>query len=168
MRRRLRRTNRQGIEILELALLLPFYVMLVLGIIEFGRGFEVAQWLTASAREGARLAMLYNVVTEKDKTSWANAGQSGGGPGGTPTGNDKVETDVKNFLEAVGIDPSDVTVDIVAFDDDNTTIDLDDYQNVANTYFRVRVSVDYEDIALMNPVFMGGATLAGEIVVRHE
>lgn len=159
---RRRKQNSKGIEILELAMILPFYVLLVLGIIEFGRGFEVAQWLTASAREGARLAMLYNVVSEKDKSIWQAAGK------GTPSANEKVTTDIKNFLQAVGIDPNAVIVDIVAWDDDDQDVQLDDYQNVSGKYFRVRVSVNYSDVALMKPVFMGGSQLSGEIVVRHE
>ncbi|WP_347060143.1 TadE/TadG family type IV pilus assembly protein [Blastococcus sp. HT6-30] len=43
---------------MELALLLPVLLVLVLGIVEFGRAFQVQATLAAAAREGARAFAL--------------------------------------------------------------------------------------------------------------
>lgn len=42
----------------ETALVLPIFVLIVLGIVEFGRAFLVANMLAESARHGARIAIL--------------------------------------------------------------------------------------------------------------
>ncbi len=52
------RRDRRGAAILELALLLPLLMMLVLGILEFGRALVVQEILTNAAREGARRAAI--------------------------------------------------------------------------------------------------------------
>ena len=51
---------RRGASTLELAMTLPVFLTLSFGIIEFGRGFMVQQFLTNGAREGARYASLPN------------------------------------------------------------------------------------------------------------
>lgn len=70
--RRSRRIARQGTAAVEFALILPILLMLVFGIIEFGRAFMVAQVLTTAAREGARAAVLAgatgSAVSEKVNT----------------------------------------------------------------------------------------------------
>jgi hypothetical protein len=138
-----------------------------MGMLEFGRAFEVSQWLTASAREGARLAMLYNVISQAEREAL-----------GIPTANDKIMYDVKNFLRAARVNPSSVRVYITTPDgqtrdaDGNPQeppyFDLDDYDDVAGTYFKVRVEVPFEHVSYLRPTFLTGATLSGQIIVRHE
>ncbi len=53
-----RRKATRGAAILELAILLPLLMMLVLGILEFGRALVVQEILTNAAREGARRAAI--------------------------------------------------------------------------------------------------------------
>lgn len=51
--------NRErGTAIVEFALVLPILVMLVFGIIEFGRGYNAKITVTHAAREGARVLAL--------------------------------------------------------------------------------------------------------------
>jgi Flp pilus assembly protein TadG len=59
---RRRRTDR-GAATVELALLLPLLLVLVFGIIDFGRVFNAQVTLSQAAREGARLAALCNSST---------------------------------------------------------------------------------------------------------
>src|SRR4051812_6554667 len=81
--------DRRGAAMVETALVLPIFFMVVLGVIEFGRAMMVAQLLTNGAREGARLAVL---------------------PGSTNT---SVETAVLDFVQAsVGVPRAKVTVTI--------------------------------------------------------
>jgi Flp pilus assembly protein TadG len=50
--------RRRGQALVELALLLPFLMVLVLGVLEMGRAWNAKQVLTDAAREGARLAVV--------------------------------------------------------------------------------------------------------------
>lgn len=47
-----------GAELVEAALVLPILLMLLLGIIAFGRAWNTYQTMTRAAREGARMAVL--------------------------------------------------------------------------------------------------------------
>jgi Flp pilus assembly protein TadG len=50
----------RGASAVEFALVVPVLILLVLGIAEFGRGFQVQGTLSAAAREGVRLMALQN------------------------------------------------------------------------------------------------------------
>lgn len=50
--------SRPGAAAVEMALVMPIFVSVVLGIIEFGRAMMVAQIVTNSTREGARMAIV--------------------------------------------------------------------------------------------------------------
>lgn len=50
--------NQRGQALLEAAFVVPLMVLLLLGIIEFGRGFMIANVITNAARAGARTASL--------------------------------------------------------------------------------------------------------------
>lgn len=50
--------DNRGQTLVELALLLPILVLLVFGILEFGRVFNETLVVTAAAREGARVAAV--------------------------------------------------------------------------------------------------------------
>ena len=55
---RLFRKKRRGASAVEFALVAPVFILLVLGMIEFGRMVMVQQLLTNASREGARRAVL--------------------------------------------------------------------------------------------------------------
>ena len=55
-----RRRTDSGAATVELALLLPLLLVLVFGIIDFGRAFNAQVTLSEAAREGARLAAVCN------------------------------------------------------------------------------------------------------------
>jgi Flp pilus assembly protein TadG len=65
------RTKKQesGQSLVEFALVLPIFVVLLFGIMEFGRLWETTNVLTSAAREGARVA----AVTEPDLVEAENA-----------------------------------------------------------------------------------------------
>jgi Flp pilus assembly protein TadG len=44
--------------LVEMALVLPVFMMVLLGIVEFGRAMMVSQLLANASREGARLAIV--------------------------------------------------------------------------------------------------------------
>lgn len=55
---RSRRTRQRAQAIVELAFVLPVLLLILMGIIEFGRIFMAQQTITNAAREGARLGIL--------------------------------------------------------------------------------------------------------------
>jgi Flp pilus assembly protein TadG len=69
---------RRGAAAVEMAFIAPIFVALVLGSIEFGRGMMVANMLTSTAREGARLATL-PTTTNADITAAVNKSLDGTG-----------------------------------------------------------------------------------------
>ena len=51
-----RLSSQRGAAYLEFAMVLPFFLVFVMGIVEFGRGFNIYHNLTNGCREGARYA----------------------------------------------------------------------------------------------------------------
>ena len=60
--------NRRGVAAVEFAVVAPFLILLIFGIIEFGRAIMVQQVLTNASREGTRRAVLEE-VTESEVTT---------------------------------------------------------------------------------------------------
>jgi Flp pilus assembly protein TadG len=56
--RSLHAKTRSGVAAVEFALVVPIFLLLVFGIIEFGRALMVQQVLVNASREGARQAVL--------------------------------------------------------------------------------------------------------------
>jgi Flp pilus assembly protein TadG len=55
-----RATGRRGQSLVEFALVVPLLLLLVVGVIEFGRAWNVNQVVTFAARQGARKAAVLN------------------------------------------------------------------------------------------------------------
>jgi len=60
---------RRGAAVVEFALVAPLFILLVFGMIEFGRMVMVQQVLTNASREGARLAVLDGSTTANVQTT---------------------------------------------------------------------------------------------------
>ena len=58
--------NQRGQALVEFALLLPLVMLILIGIIEFGRAWQAKQTLTDVAREGARIAAIANASYTQD------------------------------------------------------------------------------------------------------
>jgi Flp pilus assembly protein TadG len=63
------RGRRRGQALVEFALIVPMLLLLVLGVVEFGRAWNVYQTLTDAAREGARTAVLARTPINADTVS---------------------------------------------------------------------------------------------------
>ena len=57
MRQNCRRPGERGQGLVEMALILPVLLLLIVGMLEFARAWNVKQVITDAAREGARLAV---------------------------------------------------------------------------------------------------------------
>jgi Flp pilus assembly protein TadG len=78
MRRRTGRPRDRGAAAVEFALLLPVLLMIVFGIVDFGRAYNAQVTLTQAAREGARLTALNqpNVVSRTQSAAYPLGGVS--------------------------------------------------------------------------------------------
>jgi Flp pilus assembly protein TadG len=76
------RNKRQGASAVEFAFIAPIMVVLVLGMIEFGRVMMVEQLITNGARAGARFASLPGSVTGTQVTTEVNTALTGSGVSG--------------------------------------------------------------------------------------
>ena len=65
--RDLTRSERRGVAAVEFALIAPVFLLLVLGVIEFGRLLMVQQVLTNASREGARRAVVEGATVAEVK-----------------------------------------------------------------------------------------------------
>src|SRR3712207_2734031 len=72
VREETRRLGNRGVEVLEMALIMPILLGLIMGMIEFGWFFYLQHNLQAAAREGARTGSTLN-ATDADAVNKANA-----------------------------------------------------------------------------------------------
>jgi Flp pilus assembly protein TadG len=146
MKRLQRNQKRRGAAMVEMALVLPIFVTVVLGIVEFGRAMMVAQMCTNAAREGVRLAVL---------DSSTNA---------------EVEQAVKDLMvSSAGVSAGNVTATITitpAAGNPNPGNNLS--QAGTRDLVRVRVSVPFDQVAYVSGDWLAGKTLASEAAMRHE
>jgi len=127
LRRRIQNADRRGVAAVEMAVIAPIFLVLVFGIIEFGRYLMVGQLVTNAAREGARMA-ISGYFTD-----------------------DQVYTDIENFVsESVNIDPEKIDIDI------ETESGKDIYDADAKELITIRVSVRFVDVTFLPWLGEGG------------
>ena len=137
---RLVRRVRRGLEAVELALTLPVFLTLVLGIIEFGRAMMVVQVLTIAAREGARAGVL---------------------PKGT---NSTITTAVTTELSLNAIPATHLATVVLV---NGTAADASTAGTGAS--IDVNVTLPFQDVSwLSTPFMLGSKNLSGRAVMRHE
>jgi len=146
----LRPLNRCGAVAVEFAVVLPFLVATVLGMIETTRLFDMQNLLETSVRDGARMAAM-------DRSDILQEGQST---------NEKLISDVTNFLESSGVSPADISVSIRSAANPEESFDLDDPANDFEL-FEVEVSVPFS-AASFTPVSEGSDfNMSGKITFRN-
>lgn len=72
--------SERGAAAVEFAILLPLLLMLILGVVEFGRAYNVQLTLTAAAREGVRVMAITNDQTKAKDAARAAAASVGSIP----------------------------------------------------------------------------------------
>lgn len=134
-------TDRQGAAVVETALVLPLFFLVVMGVIEFGRAFMVAQLLTNAAREGAREAIT--------------AGST----------NSAVISKVKGLVSDT-CKVAEGKINVVVTVDGSTSKELATAER--RDMCEVEISLPVGDISLIPVKFLSGATLRGQAAMRHE
>ena len=143
-----KKNARRGAAMVEMALVLPVFLMLIMGIIEFGRAMMVSNLVTNAAREGARMAVL-------DGSS-----------------NTEVSAAVRTFLQGAissSLTTSDIGISI-------TVTPAPGNPNPANNVgsasprdlIAVQVSLPFNKVALIPGKYLAGKTLTGTSAMRHE
>ena len=140
------KTSRRGTALVEMALLLPIFFMVTLGIVEFGRAMMVGQLITNAAREGARLGII---------DGSANA---------------DVVSSIQSFLlESANIQSADITINITVTPYEGNP---DPGNEVANARPRdlvsVYVAVPFSKVSYITGDYLEGKTLSGRSAMRHE
>jgi Flp pilus assembly protein TadG len=129
---------RRGVAAVEFAVIASLLFVVVLGIIEFGRAMMVLELVNNAARQGARVGSLKG------------------------SANSDVTTAVTNSLANAGFNGVQTTVSVNgAVADASTALPGDS--------LTVKVTVPYANVTwLPTSLFLGGKTLGGTIVMRHE
>ena len=150
--RKAKRSLRRGAACVEFAFTAPLFVLMLLGICEIGRAVNATSQLTASIREAGRLACM-------DFTDLIPAGM---------TANEKIEQDIRNFLNASGLPSNQVTIAIThaTGSKEGQTFDLEDSANYLEL-FRIDASIPYTAVSGVPLSFMEDRTLGATIVFRR-
>ncbi len=129
-----------------MALVMPIFCMLVLGIIEFGRAFMVSQLLNDAAREAARSATI------------------------TGSTNTDVTTDAKNFISGVvKCQSADITVTIAITEAAGNAETSDALVSAhKRDLCDVTVSVPFSKVSFIPGTYLVSSTLRGRAAMRHE
>jgi len=131
--------RRRGAAAVEMALVLPVFVTVTLGMIELGRGIMVAQLMTNAAREAARTA----IIDGSTDASVANV--------------------AKSFLQtAAKVNPSDVSVTITNASGGNVA------SAQPRDLITVNVSLPYSKVSWLPPKYLAGKSLSATSAMRHE
>ena len=131
---------------MEMALVLPIFFMVVLGIVEFGRAMMVGQLVTNAAREGARIGVV-------DGNS-----------------NSDIESFIEDFLStAVGVSASSITITITVKPAPGNTTTGNEVANAqAKDLVKVEVSVPFDKVSYIRGDYLAGKNLMGTSTMRHE
>ena len=138
------RRGRSGQAVVEFALILPVFMLMLFGAIEFGRAYYTLHLLTNAAREGARTGALPEQLESDVSVAvdgfLQNAGLGGGWSSGVVVTDDGGSTRAGGMVDAVEGDRIHVTVS-------------HDFQVMSGRII---------------PGFTGTVALSGRCVFRHE
>jgi len=153
---RKRSTQRRGTAVVETAVVLPVYILLLFAIIEFGHATMVINLLQAGCRTGARMGSMQGPTTDQVV---AKVRQTLGSA---------VNPDVVNIYvqDASSMDSGAVwpTTDAEV----QALPPLEVSEAEPRQMFVVRASVNYNDVSVLPMPFLAGVTLDAQAFMRHE
>lgn len=147
--------KRSGAVLVEFALVSSLFAMFLAMIMELGHVYLVINGLNAAAKRSARYGVVEGVSTAQVKEK-------------------------ANSILSASLNSSQTTVlvkDGSVFDSsgyDADGFDADALPNIelldaeSRQLFVVRVSVPYDDVAILSPFWIKGVKLVGQSVMRHE
>lgn len=138
--------NRKAASAVEMALILPLFFGVVLGIIEFGRAMMVSQLIVCAAREGARLAVI-------DGTTNAAVRQRA-----RQFAADTLHIPTDSVAVAISITPG----------PGNPSPGNDVANATTGDMIDIYVAIPFDEVAFIAGDYLTGKTLHGEVSMRHE
>lgn len=149
---------RRGTATVELAFMMPFLLLMIVGVWELGRLIQMQQVMYNAARAGARIASQANIVNTTG--AFTQIAVSSGSP--------SVQEAIVQNLKGAGI--TNLTGLQITFQYLNGDTSLTDpYQGSKNQQFSVTISMPYSNVSwtslgLINPTSIG-ATCIWQIMV---
>lgn len=143
--------TRQGSATVELAVILPVFLTLLLGLVEMSYALNATHTLQGALRDAGRLASMdYEQIF---------------GSGFNP--NTKIPQDIRNLLTAAGIPGDKVTIKVVhsGGSDDGAAFDLANDNNYLKM-FRIEASVPYSVVSALPTEFMTGQNITASVTFR--
>lgn len=153
---RKRPAQRRGTAVVETAVVLPVYLLLILGIIEIGHATMVVNLLQSGCRSAARMGSMQGPTTDdviaKVRRTVGSA---------VDTANLRVFVQNAASLDSGDVWPtSDAEV--------NALPPLEVSEAEPRQMFVVRASVNYNDVSVLPMPFLAGVTLDAQAFMRHE
>ena len=129
----------------EMAVCFPIFMLMLLGIIEFGRALMVSQMLTAASREGCREAVI-------DGASQTD-----------------VEANVRSMVvSTVGCQTADVDVDLVVTSVADGTVRNNLSEAEQRDLIEIDITVAFSAVSFTAGRFLNGSNLRGQCAMRKE
>ena len=146
--------QRRGTTAVEVAVTLPVFCVIMVGLMECGHAMMMVHSLDSAARQAARYGSVDGIstaqVTTRAKAILANM---------TPVVPTVLVKDGSVF-DTAGFNPT--TIDYASLANKELSTADDDQM------FIVRLSVPYNDVAILPPFWIKNITLNGQAVMRHE
>lgn len=146
--------QRRGTTAVEVAVTLPVFGVIMMGLMECAHAMMVVHSLDSAARQAARYGSVDGITSAQVVTK-AKAAMS----------------------KSIRVVPTVLVKDGSVFDTANFNPTNINYTGLANKelstaeddqMFIVRISVPYNSVALLPPFFIKNITLTGQAVMRHE
>ena len=136
-------TKRRGAVVVETAIVLPIFLLVLLGIMEFGRAMMVSQLVTTAARDANRMAIM--------------SGSS----------NAECEDLIEEFLNnTLGLAAGDITINIsVTKSGGGTLTEVGDA--VQGDLCVISVEIPFDKVSLVQGSYLVGKMLSGDSQMRH-
>jgi Flp pilus assembly protein TadG len=150
-----RHNKRSGSSAVEVAITMPVFIMFLAALMEFGHVFFVSHMLKAAAKAGARYGSSAGVTTAQCQTKVQQIVGS----------SINVAKATVNIKDASVFDTSTVTPTSINY----ATLPAIELSTAEQgRLFVVRVTVPYDQVALLPPFWVKGRTVTGQSVLRHE
>lgn len=150
-----RRSSRRGASLVEMAFVLPVFLLLVFALVEFGHALMVMNILTTVAKDAAHEGSFDGTSTA-DVVAFANQRLA------AVLGEDKATVTVKNAATFESSDTDGATVDVTAL----SAVELNDLES--RDLFLVHIEVPYNAVALLPPFWVDSITFRGDSIMRRE
>jgi Flp pilus assembly protein TadG len=140
------RDSEKGAELIEMAFVLLLFLVLMIGVFEFGRAYNIYQNITNAAREGARFA----VAPQR------------GGTINYPN-NSEVSGVISGFMRSSNLDPASATINI-QLNNQNIDPSCTPCSAGSGCACGTRVSISYP----FSFLFFGSANISTTVLMRNE